>query len=1252
MKKRIFSIVTALVLAMTLFPATAVPASAATYSVGSSDEFHSALGNVQDGDIIQLTGSFVLKNPDSNNDSLVIDKAVTIQGGSLTLWYAGILLAADVTFKDITLGLASNVRNAIMANGHTLILENVQRDPTTRYIHLFCGGQTGATQGALSADKQGGHGQIIIKGNTDLGLANIYAGSISTDGAANVFDKPATVTIDSSFRGRAIEHIYASGALETPTSPDDWFDYEHEIAPPTPSSTRFPVRPVSGEVTFNLYSTAVKVVNGDTGTQSKYAKVNYKGTNNLNDGLVLINIDGLAVSTGNLVPAAGSSFATADAPLGVAAGATLGLQNLGSEVYVGVFTGGGALVLGASQKLTVVGAVSGTTTVGIGDIFNGHSQTLPDTNGHIYIDAVSSDENSFTLAAPASRPDLKLVRDSNCLWKAAAGENVIIVNDFKLASAVVEPDPAKDVSLAFQEVATTPASLTTVFGHIDLIISIDGHGTTLVDDGFGDLIPSTGTLWLYAGDNGDGTGEALSVYGLNYAPVPTGTYCIEVTVPAANSGTGQPITRTATLTVKAADGGDTIISVPQAQSGLVYTGQEQVGVSLNDAYVLSNGSNVSATDAGSYETKVTPASGFIWENGSTEEKTIPWSIAKANNFDRPTGLGAIPPSSFGAKDGRITGTTAAMEYAANDAFTSARSCAATETTGLAAGNYYVRIAETPNYTAGSAVLVTVPQGLPIVRSIKISDSAIYKTLYQVGEPLDVTGLTLTVTMSDGSDRSVPVFASMVTGFDSCTAGQTKTLTITYSGQTVTYTIYVSDGTGADTIAVTGVTLNKSDMTLAVGSSERLTATVSPDIATNKNVTWTSQNTAVAMVDADGTVTAASAGTVVITATTEDGGKTASCTVTVSANGSGGSTGGGGDSTGDGGGSTSGSGDSTGDSSSSNTSSTTTRNPDGSITTTTTNNRTGAVTMTQTDRAGNKTETVTQKDGSSIATVTRKDGTTATITTSAAGQVEAQVKLSTAAVSAAQERGEMVSLPIPAVEVSQDTASAPTVTVSTGSSTPVKVEIPAAAPTPGTVAVLVRADGTEEVIKASIPMDSGIVVQLLDGTTVKIVDNSKCFSDVPAGNWAADAISFTSARELFFGTDADTFSPDVPMTRAMLVTVLARFDGADVSGGTTWYEKSMEWAIANGVSDGSNPSGNISREQLAVMLWRYAGSPVASASLDRFTDAGEASGYAQEALRWAVENGVISGYGNGRLGPRGQATRAQVAQMLKNLIEKS
>lgn len=123
-----------------------------------------------------------------------------------------------------------------------------------------------------------------------------------------------------------------------------------------------------------------------------------------------------------------------------------------------------------------------------------------------------------------------------------------------------------------------------------------------------------------------------------------------------------------------------------------------------------------------------------------------------------------------------------------------------------------------------------------------------------------------------------------------------------------------------------------------------------------------------------------------------------------------------------------------------------------------------------------------------------------------------------------------------------------------------------------------------------------------------------------------------------------------MTRAMLMTVLARFDGQDTTGGAVWYEKPMEWARENGISDGSDPDGSITREQLATMLWRYAGSPAGGGSLSSFGDSASVSAYALEAVRWAAGEGLISGTDAGLLAPQGSATRAQVATILMRFVE--
>ncbi len=160
-----------------------------------------------------------------------------------------------------------------------------------------------------------------------------------------------------------------------------------------------------------------------------------------------------------------------------------------------------------------------------------------------------------------------------------------------------------------------------------------------------------------------------------------------------------------------------------------------------------------------------------------------------------------------------------------------------------------------------------------------------------------------------------------------------------------------------------------------------------------------------------------------------------------------------------------------------------------------------------------------------------------------------------------------------------------------------------------------------------------------------------FDDVASSAWYADAVQYVTDKGLMNGTDDNQFSPNASTTRGMLMTVLARYAGEDTTGGATWYEKGMNWAKAKGVSDGTNPNADITREQLVTMLYRYAGSPATNGSLDNFSDASTVSSYAVNAMQWAVANGIVNG-SNGKLNPQNNATRAQVAAILMRFCEMS
>ena len=160
-----------------------------------------------------------------------------------------------------------------------------------------------------------------------------------------------------------------------------------------------------------------------------------------------------------------------------------------------------------------------------------------------------------------------------------------------------------------------------------------------------------------------------------------------------------------------------------------------------------------------------------------------------------------------------------------------------------------------------------------------------------------------------------------------------------------------------------------------------------------------------------------------------------------------------------------------------------------------------------------------------------------------------------------------------------------------------------------------------------------------------------FRDVTAGSWYYSAVEYAYEHGLMTGETGSSFAPDGSMTRAMVWTVLARMAGMDVSGGTPWYAPAQAWAVDTGVSDGSNPGGNISREELVTMLWRAQGSPDAAADLSGFTDSGTVSGWAVDAVQWAVSTGLLEG-SDGLIDPASRATRAEVAALLARFLEAS
>ena len=231
-------------------------------------------------------------------------------------------------------------------------------------------------------------------------------------------------------------------------------------------------------------------------------------------------------------------------------------------------------------------------------------------------------------------------------------------------------------------------------------------------------------------------------------------------------------------------------------------------------------------------------------------------------------------------------------------------------------------------------------------------------------------------------------------------------------------------------------------------------------------------------------------------------------------------------------------------------------------------------------------------------------------------------------------------------------------------TAMKVELPAAEE--GQVLVIVNEDGTEEIIKKSVVEGDTVYAEIPAGATVKVIENSKEFNDVSDNAWYAGAVDFASSHDLFRGVSEDEFAPQSPMTRAMLATVLFRLEDEPEGAvgmkfedmeGNSWYTDAVAWAsengIVNGTGNGFDPNANISREQIATMLYRYVNylgiDTGARGDVSKFKDGKEVSSWASDAMAWAVEVGLFKGDETGSLNPKADATRAEVATLMERLI---
>ena len=338
----------------------------------------------------------------------------------------------------------------------------------------------------------------------------------------------------------------------------------------------------------------------------------------------------------------------------------------------------------------------------------------------------------------------------------------------------------------------------------------------------------------------------------------------------------------------------------------------------------------------------------------------------------------------------------------------------------------------------------------------------------------------------------------------------------------------------------------------------------------------------------------------------------------------------------------------------------------------------AATTTTTDAQGNETveKTVTTENKA-------PDGSTGTVVKDESGSIVSQsTTISQKEAEAARDEGRPAQSPLvvtPVPEAVEDSARSVQVNmpavlydkdgdgIVTVAEMP-KVEIQVTYSGPGVVAK--EKDASGNLTRITECYEGSVIVPVTGTGEIVIVDNTKTFNDVAGSDWYSEYVTFVTAREIFNGTGNGQFSPDATMTRAMLAQVLYNFArGAKAGNGTVfadvsagdWFSASVGWAYENGIVNGYGGSfgaqNNITRQDMATILYRYAkqaGYDVSkAASLDKFSDAGDVADYAAEAMRWAVGMGLVNGtmdaQGNITLNPTGSATRSQVAAIMTRFV---
>lgn len=538
---------------------------------------------------------------------------------------------------------------------------------------------------------------------------------------------------------------------------------------------------------------------------------------------------------------------------------------------------------------------------------------------------------------------------------------------------------------------------------------------------------------------------------------------------------------------------------------------------------------------------------------------------------------------------------------------------------------------------GGTLTGSITNAPPKITTTSLSEGTV-NTAYNQPLAADNNPTSWSVTNGTLPDGLTLKSDGTITGTPSAVGSSTFTVTATNNdsgSDSKEFTLTINPAP----ILVTGVTLDQAELALYTGQSETLTATVTPNDATNPNVTWSSDRSDVATVD-NGVVTAVGEGTAIITVTTADGGKTATCAVTVTA--------------------------------------ATVPVTGVSLNKTSTSLYVGgSETLTATVQPGNASnQTVTwSTSDASVATVengvVRATGRgTATITvTTVDGGFTADC---TVTVSRYSTGGGPTTYAVTAPDAENGTVRVSPSRASRGTTVTITVtpdegyeleSLTVLDSRDNEITLADKGDG-----KYTFTMPAGRVT--VEASFVKSAPEPLPFGDVDDGDWFAGAVRFVYENGMMNGVSETDFAPHAATSRSMIVTILYRLEGEPVVdyamdftdvAGDAYYAEAVRWAASEGIVGGYGgglfgSDDAVTREQLAVILYRYAvykGYDVSigeDTNILSYADFADLSEYAIPAMQWACGAGIVNGTSESTLTPQGEATRAQVAAMLMRFVE--